>query len=669
MQECHNLQDILRIYERASGQQINQDKTTLFFSSSTPEVNQNEIKDALGLPVIRQYENYLGLPSMVGRAKYQSFNHLKERVWRKIQGWKGKLLSQAGREVLIKAVVQAIPTYTMNVFKLPKKLCSELEKMVRDFWWGHSGEARKVHWVNWGALCKPKMVGGMGFRELSKFNDALLAKQVWRLIHNKSSLLYRVLQAKYFPHSSILDIRCSPRASFAWRSILKSRYVIQKGARWRIGSGNSVSIWKDKWIPPPSSGLPLSPLNLLDAAARVSSLIQHSSGTWDSHLLDQLFLPGDAALIKRIPLSLRGREDALVWSREQNGVYSVQSAYKLLVEAGTISQQSCSDMGGWKKFLRMVWSVRVPHKVRHFLWRACLNALPTMVNLARRSVVMYGRCGFCLGVEEDVLHAVWSCPSLTALWGQHALARKVFHHRHTSFLDVLSQIFECDSDILVAEIILMLWCVWHRRNKALYQQIVDPLESISPLVQRLSSEYHLANAAVVPTVLPRPVSWTPSMVCDYKVNFDAAVFPKNQSTGVGVVIRNGQGLPVAVACQRYPCAYAIADAEAMAARVALQLAWDVGLWNVELEGDSLLVIRALKDPELSLASYGDIVQDIQHLAVSFQCVRYCHVSRAGNNAAHVLARKALILHSEFLVWLKDVPDFLDHVIQAELPHP
>ena len=174
---------------------------------------------------------------------------------------------------MIKAVVQAIPTYTMNVFKLPKKLCSELEKMVRDFWWGHSGEARKVHWVNWGALCKPKQVGGMGFRELSKFNDALLAKQVWRLIHNKSSLLYRVLQVKYFPNSSILDIRCSHRASFAWRSILKSRSVIQKGARWRIGRGTSVSIWRDKWIPPPSSDLPLSPPNLLDAEARVSSLI------------------------------------------------------------------------------------------------------------------------------------------------------------------------------------------------------------------------------------------------------------------------------------------------------------------------------------------------------------------------------------------------------------
>ena len=89
--------------------------------------------------------------------------------------------------------------------------------------------------------------------------------------------------------------------------------------------------------------------------------------------------------------------------------------------------------------------------------------------------------------------------------------------------------------------------------------------------------------------------------------------------------------------------------------------------NVEVEGDSLMVITALKDQERCLASYGDIIWDIQHLAVSFQCVKYGHVRREGNNAAHVLARKVLDLHSDFLVWLEDVPGFLDHVIQAEFP--
>jgi ribonuclease HI len=667
LHECNAIQDILRTYERVSGQQVNQDKTTLFFSSSTREAIQNEIKDALGLPAIRQYENYLGLPSMVGRAKYNSFTQLKDRVWRKIQGWKGKLLSQAGREVLIKAVVQAIPTYTMNVFKLPKKLCSELERMVRDFWWGHSGEARKVHWVNWNSLCKPKQVGGMGFRELSKFNEALLAKQVWRLIHNKSSLLYRVFQAKYFPRSSIMEIRCSPRASFAWKSILQARKVIQSGVRWRIGRGNSVRIWSDKWLPSPSSGLPLSPPKLLEAEACVSSLIQHSSGTWNAALIDQIFLPSDAELIKSIPLSIRARDDAVVWSREQNGKFTVRSAYKMLKEAECSSQQSCSDMGTWKKFWNMIWSARVPHKVRHFLWRACMNALPTMVNLFRRHIVTEGRCGLCLGDEEDVLHAVWSCPYLIDLWGHHGFARKILRRNHASILDVLSNIFDCGSAGTVAEMAFMLWCVWQRRNKALYQGQVDPVDSIYPLVQRLSSEYYLANEIEAPRAVPIPGAWRPSNVCDFKVNFDAAVFPKHHVTGVGVVIRNGQGLPIAVACQRYPCVYAIDNAEAMAARVALQLAWDVGLRNVEVEGDSLMVITALKDQECCLASYGDIIWDIQHLAVSFQCVKYGHVRREGNNAAHVLARKVLDLHSDFLVWLEDVPGFLDHVIQAELP--
>ena len=95
---------------------------------------QNQIQQLLGVPAIQQYEKYLGLPALVGRAKKQSFVYIRERVWRKLQGWKEKLLSQAGRqagrEVLIKAVIQAIPTYTMSCFKLPKDLIKELETLI-----------------------------------------------------------------------------------------------------------------------------------------------------------------------------------------------------------------------------------------------------------------------------------------------------------------------------------------------------------------------------------------------------------------------------------------------------------------------------------------------------------------------------------------------------------
>ena len=84
--ECQCLLDILAKYESASGQQINRTKTTLFFSKSTPKEMQTSIKDMLGVSVIQQYEKYLGLPSLVGRKKKESFTHIKQQVWKKLAG-------------------------------------------------------------------------------------------------------------------------------------------------------------------------------------------------------------------------------------------------------------------------------------------------------------------------------------------------------------------------------------------------------------------------------------------------------------------------------------------------------------------------------------------------------------------------------------------------------
>ena len=92
-EECQSLLEVLAKYERASGQQINRTKTTIFFSKSTNADTQITIQNLLGVNIVRHYEKYLGLPSLVSRNKKESFTYIKQQVWKRIQGWEGTLLS------------------------------------------------------------------------------------------------------------------------------------------------------------------------------------------------------------------------------------------------------------------------------------------------------------------------------------------------------------------------------------------------------------------------------------------------------------------------------------------------------------------------------------------------------------------------------------------------
>ena len=258
---------------------------------------------ALGVKQVEKFEAYLGLPTLVGRAKYQTFSYLKDRVWKKLQGWKGRMLSRAEKEMLIKAVAQSIPTYTLGVFLLPVKLCDELNVMSAKFWWGQVRNERKIHWKNWSILSWPKYEVGMGFRDLRFFNLAILAKHGWRLLHDQSSLLFQCFKARYFPQCNFLDAVESPNYSYAWKSMVTALPILKSGCCWRVGNGESIKVYLDKWIPKCPANRILQWGQHVDREMLVSKLIDVELNWWRRDIIMENFCTEEAAAICKIPLS------------------------------------------------------------------------------------------------------------------------------------------------------------------------------------------------------------------------------------------------------------------------------------------------------------------------------------------------------------------------------
>jgi len=157
--DAKDLRKILEIYERASGQVINKDKSSIMFSPNTIQQDRSQMRVNLGIQAEAKSERYLGLPVAVGRSRKKAFEYIKKKIWSRIQGWQEKLLSKAGKEILIKAVAQSIPTYAMSCFDLTKELCDELRVIIGKYWWGQQDKMNKIHWLSWEKLTRSKKEG------------------------------------------------------------------------------------------------------------------------------------------------------------------------------------------------------------------------------------------------------------------------------------------------------------------------------------------------------------------------------------------------------------------------------------------------------------------------------------------------------------------------------
>ena len=116
--------------------------------------------------------------------------------------------------MLIKSILLALPVYAMSCFRIPNKVLKEIEMLIARFWWKGVEENRGMHWISWKKLTIAKDQGGMGFKELRAVNDALIAKQMWRVLTKPNLLISKVMKEKYFAKSEIFQ--ANSRHSSSW---------------------------------------------------------------------------------------------------------------------------------------------------------------------------------------------------------------------------------------------------------------------------------------------------------------------------------------------------------------------------------------------------------------------------------------------------------------------
>ena len=159
----------------------------------------------------------------------------------------------AGRLCLIKSVISGVPLYYLSLFKAPDVFCKSIISIQRRFLWGWGKEKMSISGISWKDLCKSKEEGGLGIRDIRKFNYAQMAKWKWRYISNEKGRWKEVLDSKY---GLELDNGLVPvkYQSWWWRDLTSicreggGEWWFQDEVEWKIGSGDKIRFWEDMWV-------------------------------------------------------------------------------------------------------------------------------------------------------------------------------------------------------------------------------------------------------------------------------------------------------------------------------------------------------------------------------------------------------------------------------------
>ena len=420
---CLTLKTILNDYEAASGQMINASKSSITFSAKTTPEEKLRIKKTMGIEKEGGIGKYLGLLKHFGRNKKDLFASIVDQIKQKAISLASRQLSQAGKLTMLKSILSLMPTFAMTCFELPGSLCKRIHStLTTRFWWDPSETKKRICWVSWDKLTKPKNIEGLGFRDIQQFNRALLGKLAWRIVTKPDCLMARTLLEKYCHNKAFLKTTYSASASHGWRGVLKGRDVLIQHLGKVVGNGNSIRLWHDPWLSTSSPKAVEGPLTLDDKDLAVVDVLTRETCIWNRAALEKQF----PTLLDEILLlhpSTTGAEDSYAWLQPSSGSYTTKSVYMSLQRKGALQELNARLLASFNWY-RFVWNTQAFPKIQVFLWKTIQNVLPTEENLQKK---VYSLTQSVLDAENKRLPCISS--SIASLHNKYG----TWFHGHLPF--------------------------------------------------------------------------------------------------------------------------------------------------------------------------------------------------------------------------------------------
>ncbi|KAK6126674.1 hypothetical protein DH2020_039582 [Rehmannia glutinosa] len=358
----------------------------------------------------------------------------------------------------------------------------------------------------------------------------------------------------------------------------------------------------------------------------------------------------------------------------KNGQYLVKSGYRISLNGDNQDRRVVSSM--WKK----LWKLKVPPKVKHFVWRVCKDSIPTHSNLSRRHVEVDCHCVLCRVDYETAWHVFLECKISKECWDKAGLKEliAVWSVNVESMKEFVENVLSHQDEWIVAKTLMMLWSQWKERNEVLWNNKCSSSIGIISTAVSMLSNWCTANSVcsygdapdffqqqpglnwfgttanssyggAADSVQQHPSRWKPAEFPFFKCNVDAALSRHKNSTGIAMVVRDDNGEFVVARTVVFQGLYEVREAEAIGIREALSWTKNLGFQQLIIETDAKYVVDGLVSLEPGISEFDNILKECQILLQSEPAFSVTFVHRNGNRVAHALAKEAFSFDSPF-VW-------------------